>query len=594
MDPEAVVLIEEVITVDPETGNAVCFRSYTLNNAGPSPMAFPSPLRVGLDVRANVVAARLNEKNFLDQTDIDVGSYELTLRLLGEPPIVEPGSSMKFEIEYEWPELIPKAIEPTYRRSIRIRHPFNFLYELSLRCEDKQFLANPAFKISPEACRPAAPFLVRESDGQAYRLRTALVVPNTLLAITISGGHGNITLPVLIQLGDMFAAQAPFKDVAVVFIQHLLTDFEATIDAFVRSGLDPGNAFIMGIPYSTKENVHTRLQSTFGYVPPQFENYPFDTRLAPILDQVYEHCKTKGQRFLVVEDGGYIAGQFRRHASGPKWASLCIGIVEQTRNGIWVTQDWISNPADTDNPLNVAVVNVAETKLKLDLESPLIGQAVVFNLKRLLALYEEQTLSDRKVVLIGGCGSTGSRILSELVREGCVVTVIDERPRPADFPGVATYRPATELIQTLAGKDIVIGSTGKAMGSPTRDSIAPLSHEQHFDQLQDKVVLVNASSKRAEFNLDALKNLGKRAFKRGFGTEFVIDDGRTIRVAADGFPINFFNSESVPSYDIQPVLGMLFVAACRLVERSPLKPGIVELDQVDQNMVESLHERLRK
>jgi S-adenosylhomocysteine hydrolase len=593
MEPAATVSIQDEVRVDPQSGDAVCSRTYTFANRGSFDIAFPSPLRVGLDVEAQVTGLWLQDKDALDQTDVDHGSYETTLRFLGSVEAIQPGESIRVTIAYRWPRFLPPASEATYKKAIRVRHPFGFIYELHVKCSDPQFLATPAFKITPDNCRPAPPFFEKSSDNQAFYVRTAEVAPNTLLAITISGGHGSLSLPVLTQLGDIFGIQEIFADITVVFIQHLLTDFEATIDAFVRAGLKPANAFIMGIPYSTKENVHTRLQGTFGYVPREFDGYPFDAQLPPILDQVYEHCRSRGQQFLVVEDGGYIAARFRRDPNGPKWASLCIGIVEQTRNGIRVTQDWIKSPEPTDNPINVAVVNVAETELKLRLESPLIGQAVVFNLKRLLSFYEEQTLSGRRVLLIGGCGATGSQILRELVREGCLVTVVDLRAPPDNFPSEATYRSISELLSLIRGQDIIIGSTGNAMGYPEKDSVAPLSDERYFAQLQDRAVLVNASSKRAEFNLDALKTLGTKAVKRGFGHEYILDKNRVVRVAADGFPINFFNSESVPSYDIQPVLGMLFVAAYRLAESGRPTPGILEFGVDDQQMIEGLYQQLK-
>ncbi|MDP1866089.1 MAG: hypothetical protein Q8L13_07070 [Bradyrhizobium sp.] len=595
MEPDKTIIVQDEIRVDPDSGDAICTRSYSFTNCGDRSAVFPSPLRIGLDAEARVTALRLQGEDALSQADIDSGSYELAVRFLGDVKDIQPGASVRLEIEYEWPHFLPKASEANYKKSVRIRNPFGFTYELLLQCNDPQFLATPAFKISPDNCRPSPPFVATSPDGQVFRVTTVPIAPNTLLTVTISGGHGSLSLPVLTQLGDDFKARAPFANIAVVFIQHLLTDFEATIDAFVRAGLEPANAFIMGIPYSTKENVHTRLQGTFGYVPKEFEGYPFDAQLPPILDQVYEHCRSRGQRFIVVEDGGYIAARFRSDPSGPKWASLCIGIVEQTRNGIRVTKDWLSKPEKDDNPINVSVVNVAETELKLRLESPLIGQAVVFNLKRLLSIYEEQTLSGRRALLIGGCGSTGSRILRELIREGCVVTVVDVHDvPPPEFPVEAVYRRLSELLPSIPGHDIIIGSTGNAMGYPERDSVAPLSHEQHFAQVQNKAVLVNASSKRAEFNLDALKNLGRKAVKRGFGHEYRIHEKHVIRVAADGFPINFFNSESVPSYDIQPVLGMLFVAACRLAESHQLVPGIVDFGADDQKMIEGLYLRLRE
>jgi S-adenosylhomocysteine hydrolase len=249
--------------------------------------------------------------------------------------------------------------------------------------------------------------------------------PRTRLAITMSGGHGALELPVLKELGEQFKTRAPFDGKTVIFIQHLLADSECTIDAFVRTGLKPENAFIIGIPYSTKDDVHTQLQGNFGYVAPQFDKYPFDEHLPSILDQVLEHCVARDQKYLVVEDGGYIARRFREDARGPQWAERCIGIVEQTRNGIRVTRDWLERRDPTDNLPNVGVFNVAETALKLRLESPLIGKAVVFNVQRLLeTAYEERNLAGRRALVIGGCGSTGSQIVKKLITQSCQVTVV--------------------------------------------------------------------------------------------------------------------------------------------------------------------------
>jgi hypothetical protein len=71
---------------------------------------------------------------------------------------------------------------------------------------------------------------------------------------------------------------------------------------------------------------------------------------------------------------------------------------DQTRNGIWGTQDWKKRPERYLNELCVGVINVAETELKLKCESPLIGRAVVGNIEHLLRVYEDQDLHQQKAL----------------------------------------------------------------------------------------------------------------------------------------------------------------------------------------------------
>jgi S-adenosylhomocysteine hydrolase len=593
MDQGIAIFVGDLIRIDPASGDAICYRTYTFRNSGASPATISAPLRIDLDSDAVLVSVSFNGQDAESRIQREPGAYQFTVKLFIGGETIAAGADAVVTIEYRWSQFLSKAIEPNYRRTLRISHLFEFIYGLVVSCDDAGFLATPAFKVAPDACRPPPPLVQISSDKKSYSLRTNAVPPGTTLAVTMSGGHGDLELPVLKELGERFKAAAPFEDKAVVFIQHLLADSECTIDAFVRAGLRPENAFIIGIPYSTKNDVHTRLQGNFGYVAPQFDKYPFDEHLPGILDQVLEHCRKRDQKYVVVEDGGYIARRFHEDLRGPQWAERCIGIVEQTRNGIRVTRDWLERHGPIDNPPNVGVVNVAETDLKHRLESPLIGKAVVFNVQRLLeTAYEEQNLAGRRALVIGGCGSTGSQITRELIAQACQVTVVDARAPTADLPAQASYRPGEELLDAIAGHDLIIGCTGNAMGYPERDSVAPLAHEGHFARLKNRAVLVNASSKKAEFNLDAINNIANYRYKRGFGHERVFSDGRVVRIAADGFPVNFFNSESVPGYDIQPVLGMLFLAACRLIERSPII-GINDFTLNDQRLIEEIYNRHR-
>lgn len=55
--------------------------------------------------------------------------------------------------------------------------------------------------------------------------------------------------------------------------------------------------------------------------------------------------------------------------------------------------------------------------------------------------------------------------------------------------------------------------------------------------------------------------------------------------------MNFYNSESAPASKMQPVLAMLFVGACRILE-NPGQLGVIPFTEEDQEMIEGLYDSL--
>jgi hypothetical protein len=165
------------------------------------------------------------------------------------------------------------------------------------------------------------------------------------------------------------------------------------------------------------------------------------------------------------------------------------------------------------------------------------------------------------------------------------------RENEINLPLGATYRPLAELPEALVGQDIVIGATGRGVSIPRPEDRPPVDRETDFLKLKEHAVLVNASSKTCEFNWDAMKNVATSPMTvRGFGHERKLSNGRTIRVAADGFPVNFYNSESAPAFQMQPILGMLFLGACRLLEIAPAL-GVNTFSREDQDLIVDLFKR---
>jgi len=565
-------------------GGARCTRRYTIVNNTVSPAKIPPILKIELDrdVRiTNVYSEDGRPSNFLPTK----GTYHTGLSVEVAERQLEVGACVTLVIEYEWPDFIPGPAEPVYSRQLRLSHEFGFEYELEIGCVDTGLLASPVFGVLPITSRFSERPVIPTAEG-TYIVRTRNVPPRTALTITMTGGSRKVELPVLNTLAAAFSPSEPFRGVAVLFIQHLLNDFLAVLRAFERCGLEARNTFVVGIPYSSKDDIVQILSYEDRVVeaPATYHGGNFLHAVQTMLDAVFVHCQKRDLQYVVVEDGGYVTRLLRdRVAGNADWGSRCVGIVEQTTNGIWVTRDWQNNPGSYSSSLSLPVYNVAESSLKRDGEAPLIGKAVVFNTMRLLERYEESNLSE-KVALVLGHGSIGSEVVKALVSEKCNVVVWEsEQARAKDLPpGVVL---AHDLEEACNSADLVIGCTGKGVNTPNDGDRPPLNERSNFLALKHGAVLVNGSSKLCEFNWEEVDNITKvQQVSRAFGHERILNGGKLLRVAADGFPVNFYNSQSAPAEKMQPILAMLFLGACRLLEKTH-SPGIVDVPDEDQEYI---------
>jgi S-adenosylhomocysteine hydrolase len=496
--------LRERIEID-ASGDARCRRTYSFFNRHTKAVQIDSIFGLAFD--KYVVPDRIyfdQDRTF--QTREIREAYQVKVVVLITTRDLQPQERLDLSVEYRWQNFVPPRTVPSFSRELSFMHSFEFHYELEISSSDPGLFDNPAFNILPAESRLPERQVIHVAENNGYLVRTNGVPSNTNLTIAISGGQGGVSeLPLLTSLGREFHEKAPFRDVSVIFIQHLLHDFEALIKSFSRAGMRSDNTFIIGIPYSTKDDVVKRLRASYGHVISP-NDYPFREDVRAVILKVHRRCERQGQRFIVVEDGGYIAGLMRDDPDGPKWAERCIGIVEQTRNGIWGTQDWEKRPELYLNELCVGVINVAETELKLKGESPLIGRAVVGNIEHLLRVYEDQDLHQLKALVVG-CGSTGSEIAKALLARGCDVIVVESKKKDEieKFPEGAVYRHISELAAVISDRDLIVGVTGRGVGVPDPESRPPFDSESLFLELKDRAALVNASSKMCEFNWEAIK-----------------------------------------------------------------------------------------
>lgn len=361
-------------------------------------------------------------------------------------------------------------------------------------------------------------------------------------------------------------------DHVVVLIPHLLRDSLSYIHALRSAGMRPDQTHVIGIPYSARSDVASILwQQGFQniYLPP---DYPFDDIVARTLEEALEMCRSRDMRLLIVEDGGY-AGPLL-HSQFSTDLALCSGIVEQTRNGIWQYEHMGVMPP------RVPVLDVAQCDLKIDKESPLIGEAVVSNIKNLIERLGRGI--NRYRALIVGFGATGQAI-SRAFKDAGIDTVVfdqdEQRRKDAVDQGFVT---GDELAGLVRDRTLIVGCTGK---EPFQlGELSAIGHQ---------TVFVNASSKRREINYAELNRLTKTETQiADVGHERELVNGKKLVLLGNGFPVNFVG-DSVPDHEIGFILTLLQQGALHIVrEHGNLAPGFVEVPKELQQEIEQRHNQL--
>jgi S-adenosylhomocysteine hydrolase len=381
-------------------------------------------------------------------------------------------------------------------------------------------------------------------------------------------------IPLLQYLGGRGGINGtPLNGHVAILIPHLLRDSVPYIQALSAAGLQPDRTFIIGIPYSTKLEVAGALwQLGFRNIETP-TSYPFTDTVRQVLTRALKLCRETGQKLLIVEDGGYVGPLL--HVEFAADLSLCCGIVEQTRNGIWQYRDQKIEPM-------VPILNVAESDLKLRRESPLIGDAVVSNVRTLIeqlgkSLHRYQTL-------VVGYGATGAHVAKSLRHANIDTVVFDQREDRRKQAIADGFRSADTLAALVADRELIIGCTGDV---PFQFSeILAIGHQ---------TVFVNASSKRREINYQELDSLTDQNVATevlaGVGHRRRLVNGKELILLWNGYPVNFVG-ESVPDQEIAFILALLQQSAIWLAQNAAnLRAGFVNVPEVLQKEIEARHDQ---
>jgi len=352
-------------------------------------------------------------------------------------------------------------------------------------------------------------------------------------------------------LQDHSDITSALRDVDVVIVQHLFEDTLGFVLALRAANITV--RAVIGIPYSVKNQVRHEL-----------ENMGFDT-LAPdidrIADVVLKHVQERtkdGRKSIVHEVGGYCAALASKST---EFQDGCLGIVEETKQGLW--------RYSRAGELLLPVVQFADAKLKR-CESEFVGRAVTRSVDEDLAALGKSVETANIGVI--GFGEIGSGVARSFRRRGSHVWCYDKKPirmMEAAAQGIRCCDPH----QLMATCHAIVGATG-----------AGCIEEASLIHLRDGVLLSSASSRDLEFPLGTIRASSTNASQLSpYVTEYRMKSGKSVRVASNGFPVNFRSFSLPPSFGDLMFCQVLMGFAGIL--RGNYSAGIHQLSESDQEII---------
>ena len=277
---------------------------------------------------------------------------------------------------------------------------------------------------------------------------------------------------------------------------------------------------------------------------------------------------------LIIEDGGYAVPLMHEDDDLKSRCNLCYGAVEQTANGIRADRQLLEN-----NILSFPVMNVAESQIKSERESPLVGTAIIQNINRLLEGYG-LGLTSMTVGQIG-FGVIGEALAEQMNADNVGLTLYDHIKDRRDSAKEKGFSVVDTLEGLMPDKNLIIGCTGEEVVGVNELKL-----------LNKNIYFVNATSKLKELKRqEFIRSTEQVSRRRGIGIEYRLKGGREvlIRLLADGFPVNFFeSSESIPDKQIQFIPALLLAATGYLVKNNEERPDIIEIPTELEDKIEEL------
>jgi adenosylhomocysteinase len=324
-------------------------------------------------------------------------------------------------------------------------------------------------------------------------------------------------MPVMTALKDRFAKEQPFKGITIGACLHVTTETANLVQALRAGGAEV--YLCASNPLSTQDDVAAYLAAEgVGVFSVRGEDH----------DTYYAHIRELLDRepHFTVDDGADLVSTI--HRERPEQADKTVGGTEETTTGVIRLRQMAAEGA-----LRYPIVAINDTPTKHLFDNRFgTGQSALDGIIR-----ATNVLVAGRNVVISGYGDCGRGVASRSRGLGAnvIVTEVDEvRALEAVMDG---YR-VMPMSEAAKIGDIFCTVTGD------RDII----RTEHVEVMKDGAIVSNAGHFDIEIDVAGLRKMAtsERTVRRNV-EEFILSDGRRIRLLAEGRLVNLGAAEGHPA-----------------------------------------------
>ncbi|MFC7167291.1 adenosylhomocysteinase [Halospeciosus flavus] len=368
-------------------------------------------------------------------------------------------------------------------------------------------------------------------------------------------------MPIVSNLAEEFEAEKPFLDQTIGMALHVEAKTAALVETLANGGAEVA---ITGCnPLSTHDDVSVALDAH-----PNITSYAEhgidDEEYYEAIDAVIDHEPT-----ITVDDGGDLV--FRIHEEYPELIDNIVGGSEETTTGVHRLR-----AMDEDGALEYPMFNVNDTPMKHLFDNVHgTGESALAN----IAMTTNLSWAG-KTVVVAGYGYCGKGVAKKAAGQGANVVVTEIDPRRALEAHMEGYD-VMSMDEAASEGEVFVTTTGN------RDVLTA----DHFEAMQDGVVLANAGHFDIEINIEQLEELAVSTQEVREGVqEYELVDGTRVNVLAEGRLVNLASPVSLghPIEVMDQSFGIQAVCARELVEHGDdYDAGLHEVpDALDREVAE--------
>ncbi|MEF8872008.1 MAG: adenosylhomocysteinase [Haloarculaceae archaeon] len=368
-------------------------------------------------------------------------------------------------------------------------------------------------------------------------------------------------MPIMAALRKEFEADQPFAGQRIGMAMHVEAKTAILAEVLAAGGAEVA---ITGCnPLSTHDDVSAALDAVDG-VTSYARRAVDDDEYYAAIEAVIEHEPT-----ITVDDGMDLVAAI--HENYPELIDSIVGGAEETTTGVHRLR-----AMDEDGALEYPMFAVNDTPMKRLFdnvhgtgESSLASIAMTTNLSWA-----------GKTVVVAGYGHCGKGVAKKAAGQNADVVVTEIEPRRALEAHMEGYD-VLPMAEAAKEGDVFITTTGN------RDIIV----DEHFEAMQDGVLLANAGHFDVEIDLDALSEKAVDTYEARDGVQaYEMTDGRRLNVLAEGRLVNLATPIALghPVEVMDQSFGVQAVSVRELVEHGDdYEPGVHDVpDELDKEVAE--------